>query len=404
MGVRRAERALGWIRALAELPERTVGSASEREAAERVAGWLQGLGVDDVGLEAAPARPRAGLVLALHGGVGLLGLSWGGFPGAALCVLGAFSFLRELRQRGRVLSGLLGTPSSWNVVGRVGPASPARRVVLSAHIDAAQAGLLFAPALADFFARGARDRAGDGRAPAGPNALPEAVLVAAAAIGVAQGLGAGGLLLSIASAGVGFGLLLMLVLGLQWGFAATSPGANDNASAVASMLTCAETLLARRPADTELWIVGTGAEEVGCCGMHAFVAARRDWPGDATFFVNFECTGGGALHWIRSEGTLGKTGYPPTGVELARRVAAGAFPDVTATDLLAGTDGHVPAGRGYPVVSLISLEPNGVPRNYHRPDDVPEAVDTAVVVRAGDFGAAVAEAWLRGEAGPVLVA
>ena len=72
-----------------------------------------------------------------------------------------------------------------------------------------------------------------------------------------------------------------------------------------------------------------------------------------------------------------------------------------ATSLLAATDGHVPAQRGYPTLSLISLEPNGVPRNYHRPDDTVEGIDCATVVRAADFAAAVATAALRGDAGPI---
>jgi Iap family predicted aminopeptidase len=143
--------------------------------------------------------------------------------------------------------------------------------------------------------------------------------------------------------------------------------------------------------DVELWVVGTGAEEVGCCGMHAFIERHRDWPPDATFFVNFECVGGGRLHYIRSEGVLEKGYFPPRLNEIARRLTAdGRWGDVTPTDLLAATDGHVPAGAGYPAVSLISLEANGVPRNYHRVEDTVEALDMAMVVRAADVGAAVA--------------
>jgi NADH:ubiquinone oxidoreductase subunit 5 (subunit L)/multisubunit Na+/H+ antiporter MnhA subunit len=52
---------------------------------------------------------------------------------------------------------------------------------------------------------------------------------------------------------------------------------------------------------------------------------------------------------------------------------------------------------------LISLEENGIPRNYHRPEDVPAAIDASMVVRAGDFGAAIGAAWLRGEAGPLAL-
>ncbi len=306
---------------------------------------------------------------------------------------------------GRWLSRLLPAPESVSVVGRVPAAKAARaRVVLSAHIDAAQAGWLFAKPIADFFASRAHARRRPGAPPSGPNALPEAILLSAAVVSAASWLGASGLLFGLAQAAAGLGCLLIAVLGAQWAMAPCSPGANDNASAVAGMLTCAEQLLAQLPPDVEVWIAGTGAEEVGCCGMHALVEAHPEWNLDDTFFVNFECVGGGALHWIRSEGTLGKTGYPPHLVELARRVAAsGAFGEVTPTDLLAGTDGHVPAGQGFPALSLISLEANGVPRNYHRLDDLPAGIDLAMVVRAADFGAAVATSAIRGDADPITI-
>jgi len=91
-------------------------------------------------------------------------------------------------------------------------------------------------------------------------------------------------------------------------------------------------------------------------------------------------------------------------VELARRVAAsGVFGDVTATDLMAGSDGRVSAARGFPTLSLVALDEDGVPHDYHRVADLPEALDMATVIRAADFGAAVAWAALRGEAGPIAI-
>jgi hypothetical protein len=38
--------------------------------------------------------------------------------------------------------------------------------------------------------------------------------------------------------------------------------------------------------------------------MHGLIETQRDWPLESTYFVNFECVGGGALHFIRSEGML----------------------------------------------------------------------------------------------------
>jgi len=403
-GSERERRVLDWITKLTDLPERAAGSSSEREAASRIASWMEEFGIPEVRTEPVSSRPRSGFTLALHAGVALLGLAFGGFMGALLALLAAASFRAGMRRRGLWLSGLLPAPASLNVVGCVPVEAPRARVVLSAHIDAAQAGWLFARPLADFFASRAQGARRAGTPPPGPNALPEMLLLLAALVAVASWLGAGGSLIGLARLVLGAGLALTAVMGLQWAMAPCSPGANDNASAVAAMLTCAEQLLAQLPSDVEIWLVGTGAEEVGCCGMHALVESHPEWRSDRTFFVNFECVGGGALHWIRSEGTLGKTGYPPLLIELARRVAAsGAFGEVTPTDLLAGTDGHVPADHGYPALSLISLEENGVPRNYHRPEDVPGAIDLALVVRAADFGAAVAASALRGDAGPIAI-
>jgi hypothetical protein len=397
-------RAFHWIRLLAELPGRFAGSASEREAADRIESWMRDLGVEDVQRQPVRSRPSAGGVLALHLGVAAFACLVGGGFGAVLALLAAVSIRGELRRGVSLLSRVLPCPESQNVVGRAGARHPGQRVVLSAHIDSAQAGWLFTPAVADFFASRAGRRAPERPPPPGPNALPEAAVLAAAGLLFALWLGADGWLVGGARLLLGLALAAGCAATLQWALAEASPGANDNASAVAAMLTCAEQLLSQLPDDVELWIVGTGAEEVGCRGMHAFVSEHAQWPSDTTFFVNFECVGGGSLHWVRSEGTLAKSGYPPTLVELARRIAAsGVFGALTPVDLLAGTDGHVPAEHGFPTLSLISLEANGVPRNYHRVEDVPEAVDLPTVIRAADFGAAVGRAALRGEAGPIAI-
>jgi len=396
----REQRAREWIRVLSEIPERFAGTAAERSAAERTAEWMRELGAREVSISPTPGAPKAGFVLALHGGLALLGCLWGGLPGVVLTLLAAWSFRREYRQHRPFLAKLLPAPDSVNVIGRIGAEAPSRRVVLTAHIDAAQAGWIFSRQTADWFADLA-GRRGDGPPP-GPLALPRALLIGAVLVAVAAWLGAGGLLLDLISGVLVIALLAIVGVSLQWAMARGTPGANDNASAVAAMLACAERLAGALPEDVELQIVGTGAEEVGCCGMRGFVARHGDWPLESTYFVNFECVGGGLLHFIRSEGVLAKVHFPPILLDLARRVAAsGAFGEVTPVDLLASTDGHVPAERGYPSLSLISLDPNGVPRNYHRVEDTVEGIDTEMVIRAADFAAAVTTAALRGEADPI---
>jgi len=395
----REARGREWIRVLSSIPTRFAGTHAERETAERVGEWMRTLGVSDVSLAPLPAQTRAGWSLAIHTAVAALGVWRGGALGALMAIVAAWSFHREVRWGRLFLSKLLPAATSVNVVGRAGAAVPTRRVVLSAHIDTAQAGLIFRRQLADLFARLQTRGGGE---PPGPLAAPAALLIGGVAIAVAGWLGAHGTLFGLAKLIDALGLLIAAVVGLQWAASPATPGANDNASAVAAMLTAAETLLKDLPADVELYVAGVGAEEVGSNGMHALMEAHRDWPLEHTYFVNFECVGGGALHFIRSEGMLGKVSYPPTLVELGRRVAAsGAFGTITGTDLLAATDGNVPAQRGYPALSLISLEANGVPRNYHRVEDTVDDIDMSMVVRAADFGAAVAQAALRGAADPI---
>jgi len=397
-------RAFHWVRMLAELPGRLAGSEGERAGALRIQEELHEIGFEEVRTEAVASRPRVGWVLGLHMGLAALGCWLGGAPGVLMAGLAAWSFRREFRGGRPLLSRWLPAPESVNVVGRAGAERPRQRVVLSAHIDVAQAGWIFSEESANWFAGRAQARVDGAGPPPGPHALPEWLVLAAAALALASWLGAGGLLVGLVRFLLGAGLAVGAGLTLQWAAARPSPGANDNASAVAAMLTCGEQLLASLPEDTELWVVGTGAEEVGCCGMTAFCREHADWPRDASFFVNFECVGGGALHWVRSEGTLVKTVFPPLLTELARRVAAsGAFGELTPVDLMAATDGHVPARLGFASVSLIALEANGVPRHYHREGDTPEALDMDTVVRAADFGAAVARVALRGEAGPIAI-
>jgi hypothetical protein len=148
------------------------------------------------------------LVLALHSGLALLGLCAGGALSALLTALALWSFRSDLRHGRQRLSRLLPSAPSLNVVGRLGAVEPARRVVLSAHIDSAQAGLLFSRVLADRFAALAGGRRRSGTPPPGPLVLPETLLIAATIVAVAGWMGAHGVLFGALRGIVEVGLAL----------------------------------------------------------------------------------------------------------------------------------------------------------------------------------------------------
>lgn len=393
-------RAFHWVRMLSELPSRLSGTPGERDAAERIEAWLRELGVEDVSLTAVASRPRVGVVLGLHLAVGALACAIGGGAGLVVAALATLSFHRELRRGRPGLASLLGSPDSVNVAARAGALRPRRRVVLTAHVDTSPAGGPFSPRLTRLFARvpGGRSLS------PGPYAVVERALLSGLVLVAVSALGASGWSIAVARGLIGGVLGIGAIVSLGWARSGPSPGANDNASGVAAMLTCAEQLLTRLPDDVELWLVGTGAGEVGGCGMRAFLETHADWRTDRTYLIDFECVGGGSLHYVRSESTLDRVVHPPMMRELARRLAgSGAFGEVEPVDLLARTDGLVAAERDLHVLTLVSLDRGGVPRRYHRRDDLPENLEMETIIRSADFAAAVVWAALRGEADPLAI-
>jgi hypothetical protein len=221
-------------------------------------------------------------------------------------------------------------------------------------------------------------------------------------VAAASALGAAGEIAVAARAIAAIALSVGALAAARWARAPASPGANDNASGVAAMLTAVEQLAAQLPPGVELWCAAVGAGQVGSQGMHALLESHPEWQSDATAFVNFTCVGGGSLRHARSEGALARTFYPPMLTELARRVSAGgSYGEVAPADLAIDTGGQLAARTGGQVLTLVAVEPNGLPRDFCSADDLPEHVDTELVIRAADFACCVVSAYLRGDADPL---
>jgi hypothetical protein len=89
-----------------------------------------------------------------------------------------------------------------------------------------------------------------------------------------------------------------------------SPGANDNASAVGTLLALGERLQSEPLQQTEVMLAFTGCKETGCDGMITLIREEGEKLKDA-LFLDFELVGtGDQIVYLSREGTLRKKHIP----------------------------------------------------------------------------------------------
>lgn len=157
---------------------------------------------------------------------------------------------------------------------------------------------------------------------------------------------------------------------------AYSPGANDNASAVGTLLALAERLQNQPLDHTEVTLAFTGCEETGCDGMVTFVQELGQTYRDA-LFLDFEVVGAGdQIVYLSQEGTLRKKRIPPEVKELVEETGKG-FNLVAYPDLPSGTftETGVIWEHGFRGVTLAAkfTGKSSLPE-WHRLSDVPSKI------------------------------
>jgi Zn-dependent M28 family amino/carboxypeptidase len=383
------------VQSLAPL-DRTPCSPGEREAATWIERRLRIAGCEHVALEEEPSwgpfpplSTGLGVLSALAAGLVLRGHRTAGAL-ASLIALGGL--VDEIHNGPRVVRRKLRRRrTTLNVVGRLGDAEAARTLVVLAHHDAPQTGVIFDQRVA----RALYERAPEliGRMKTGPPqwwavvggpllTLGAAVLGRrrAATAGLALSLGATGFLADIRRS-------------------PTVPGANDNLSGVAGLVALAEMLRARPVPGLRVLLVSCGAEETLQDGIRAFMSRHGDELATGrSFFINLDTIGSPHLVMLEGEGPLHMEDYAgPSlrdliescaedhGVTLERGVRA-----------RASTDGIIPSRAGFPTATLISLAPWRLPSNYHLMTDVPENLDYGTLAEAVRLTYASARALAEG--------
>jgi hypothetical protein len=313
-------------------------------------------------------------LVALLGGIaGLMGGQVGAAVGALLSLLAAYWFFAEPSFRDTLLHHILPHGHSQNVVGMIPACGTAQRhVVLVGHLDTQRTPWFFAspPALALFMSSTYISFGG--------MILQGLLLAVRTLVGIPS--------LPVLS----WPLVLWFVVGaascLQADHTPFTEGANDNASAVGVALSLAGQLVACPLEHTEVWVLCSGSEEVGCHGMVEFLRAHGEELREA-IFIALEGVGVGQVRYSVREGILWPYPTPPELIRLAERVVA-RRPDLDPRPVpLHGgyTETGAVIAAGLRGMTLLCLTPEGSLPYWHQQEDTFGKLDSAALDRAGDF-------------------
>jgi Peptidase family M28 len=370
------------VETLAEL-DRTPCSPGEREAAEWLARRLRAVEGVRVELEDEPswgAFPPTATGLGLLGALGavlvLRGRRWSGVLLAAATFLG---IVDEAQNGPRLLRRLVRRRrATVNVIARAGEQQvPSGTLVVLAHHDAPQTGLLFDQTLQRRL-----------------HELAPHLLARAKTSPPQWWLGLAGPLCTIAAAlarrplparaGLALGALGAALVADVWR-SPTVPGANDNLSGVAALVALAELLREHPVAGMRVLLVSCGAEETLQDGVRAFMASHRhELEAERTWFVNLDTVGSPHLVMLEGEGPVWMESYAGASLRdlVAARAEALGIQLERGCRARASTDSVIPSRAGYPIATLVSMTDWRTLANYHLPSDVPANLDYATVADA----------------------
>ena len=359
-----------FIKEISGIPSRGAASKGEREAARIISDYMRSIGLD-VEVQGFKTPTRMPLIHFVHFFMIFLAcivVNWYPIASIIAAVITIASFWGEFTHRFFILRYLIPHSISQNVIGKLGDDSAGLKIVLSAHIDAAKAGAVFHPILSN----------ASGRLKGLP--LHRSLLflmIVLFIIFIAKASGGGTWLLSLVFNTLAVVSVIASIFMIEWECSGFSPGANDDLSGVAVMLSAAERLSKSGTIpDCQFIFVATGAEEAHCSGMKAYLKLHKDeFRKDKTFFINLECLGGGRLKYVTEEGFIIFQKHDHTLIQIADIIARKYKLDFEPTYTVAHSESIVPLTLGFKSIGIIALNKNGVPENYHRLTDTWDRID-----------------------------
>jgi Peptidase family M28 len=375
------------IRELCSFEGRGPGTDAERRAASALAGRLRGMG-RRAEIEPFFAHPQYAVVHLIHAALGIAGSLLATVQpaiGFALVLLAAASTYLDLNTRLYLVRSLLFRRVSQNVVSPGNrPEAPAR-LILMAHYDAARTGYIFSKASKRIRRLPERVRLG-----LGPFRLFFWVgLAPLLPILGARMAGLDATWLNAVQAIPTIVLIVAAFLLIDIALSEIVPGAYDNASGVAAVLSAAEDLTTDAPENLDVWVVLTGSEESFCEGSRAFVRSRRkQLDREHTYFVNVDSVSFGQVAYEVSQGAVISVPHDRQLVELSEALATAGAADGGALAIRHPLldDALPPRIRRLRSITLRTTDENGnLAPWYHTHADTPERVDAQALTRATDF-------------------
>ena len=377
----RPERLMMHMRVMCQdIGPRPPTSPQERQAAEYVVKTLQQLGVTSIQEQPFNSQDSAGWLLipptaagALAMPIAWLGGQWGKLVGSLLMLGGACSMRTVMMNRPPFFQQWIARGNSQNVLVRIPPTGDVRRhAFLVGHLDSQKQRFLLPPSR-----------------PETSKPLNTLALLLAALGGLS--LLADVLLNRRRIAGwqwlLGAGLIPPLV-GLV--FDETQPhieGANDNATAVSILLGMAQALQAQPLQHTEVTLLFTGCEEVGCVGMESYLEQFAPPQGN-TYWIDLEMVGTGNLCYVTRHGVSQLAEYRPSPemVDLAAHTAR-QNPElgVVGKDMLIVEEVANLRRRDYKAICLAGYDEKGFLPNWHRLSDNLENIEPDTLSRAARY-------------------
>jgi uncharacterized membrane protein YphA (DoxX/SURF4 family) len=360
--------------------ERSPCSPGERAAAE----WLHARLDTVTGVECqlddehswGPFWPTAvgGGLLGMLGAV--LSLRGRCLMGAIVAAISLAGIVDEAHNGPRILRRLVRRRrQTVNLIARAGDPHASNTLVVLAHHDAPQTGVIFDQTLQRKLYERAPWAIERFKTP-----LPQWWLGLAGPLATVLGLRSR----RAARVGLGLGMLGTALVADAWR-SETVQGANDNLSGVASLVALAELLREDPIPGLQVWLVSCGAEETLQDGIRAFIARHRhELDSQSTTFVNLDTVGSPHLVLLEAEGPIHMEEYTGPWLRdlLATRAESLQIPLHRGYRARASTDSIIPSRAGYATATLVSMTDWRAPANYHLPSDVPENLDYGTVARA----------------------